>query len=474
MQPRRSGRPVCLGALRLGRRSLAALIAGAVALMPMCVVAQATPVASPPATDLLTVYQAAFEYDAPLKQARADWQAVEALRGQAIAALLPDLTASRLRLENRYDSSPTVLVDTETDYWTVNLKQTLFSVPALHGVGQVNANIAQARALWLQARQDFMIRVADAYFGQLRADSNLAFARAEERAFEQQLDQARQRFSVGLAPIVDVQDARASHSLSIANRLSQAAQRARTSEALRATAGRYYARLTSLSADHEPAVPPEARQWVKEAPQRSPVARAALHGMRAAKKNAKVQNAERWPVLNLDWTYTETIDTDRDGDGEGGDGGGDFGSFFSGAQDGHRIMLTASVPLFRGGAITSRARQARWQWESSQRQYQQARRGVVQQTRSLLLELRIGVSRVAANRQAVIAARSAVDAARAGYQAGTRNLADVLNAQSNLYRASRDQANAHHDFVLSWLRLRQQTGVLEHADLVEVNGWLAR
>ena len=428
--------------------------------------AAATTATAPPVADLLEVREAAFAHDASLKRSRAEWQAAAAARGEAIAALLPSITASRERLENRYDSSPTTLSDTETDYWRVHLRQELFSLPAFHGIGQVNANIARARSLWLQAQQDFMMRVADAYFGQLRAASNLVFARAEERALEQQLDQARQRFSVGLAPIVDVQDARASHSLSIANRLAQQAERARTSEALRAIAGRYYTRLASLSADYRPSVPPEARAWVRAAPERSPAVQAAFYAMRAARKDAKVQGAKRWPALGLDWTYTDTVSPEAEPD--------DIGSLFSGAQDGHRILLSASMPLFSGGAITSQARQARRRMEAETQRYEQARRDVVEQARSLLNELRIGVSRVEANRQAVIAARSAVDAVQAGYRAGTRNLVDVLNAQAMLFRAGRDHANVRHDFVLSLLRLRMRTGILSPDDLREVNGWLAR
>ncbi len=411
--------------------------------------------------DLMDVFRSASRHDALLRKSRADRQAVEAVRGEAVAALLPSIAARVTRQETRYVSPS--LRDSDVEYWSVNVSQELFSLPAFHGIGQVNANIEQSRALWQRARQDLMLRVASAYFEQLRAASNLHSARAEEQALAQQLDQAQQRFSVGLVPVVDVQDARASHSLSIADRLSRDADLARANEKLHALAGQRYPHLAPLSERYLPSVPPAAREWVANAPQRSPWVQSFYHAMRAAAKNAKVKRAARWPTLAVSWTYTESLDQRRDGADD----------FFSGVQDGHRVVFNADIPVFSGGALSSSANQARRQHQAAQHEYEQTRRDVVEQVRSLFLELRIGESRVKAFAQALVAAESAADAVRAGYRVGTRNVVDVLNVQNQRFRAERDHASARHDFVLSLLRLRMQAGVLALRDLQEVNRWLA-
>ena len=82
------------------------------------------------------------------------------------------------------------------------------------------------------------------------------------------------------------------------------------------------------------------------------------------------------------------------------------------------------------------------------------------------------VSRVMARKQSIVSSQSALDATQAGYEVGTRNIVDVLNAQNNLFAAQRDYANSRYDFIINSLRLKEVAGTLSPEDIARLEGFL--
>ena len=82
------------------------------------------------------------------------------------------------------------------------------------------------------------------------------------------------------------------------------------------------------------------------------------------------------------------------------------------------------------------------------------------------------VARVNARRLSIVSSQSALDATTAGYEVGTRNVVDVLNAQNTLFQAIRDYANARYDYVNNLLRLKQQAGLLSPEDVYRLDAEL--
>jgi outer membrane protein len=82
------------------------------------------------------------------------------------------------------------------------------------------------------------------------------------------------------------------------------------------------------------------------------------------------------------------------------------------------------------------------------------------------------VSRVAARKQSIVSSRSALDATEAGYEVGTRNIVDVLNAQNTLFAALRDYANSRYDYIANTLRLKAQAGLLSPEDVINLDSYL--
>ena len=99
-------------------------------------------------------------------------------------------------------------------------------------------------------------------------------------------------------------------------------------------------------------------------------------------------------------------------------------------------------------------------------------RNAVQRARSYHLAVRTDIERVAAQQQAIVSAQSALDATQAGYEVGTRNIVDVLDAEQRLYRAKYEYANSRYQYILDMLRLLQTAGTLSEANLLKLNEWI--
>ena len=96
----------------------------------------------------------------------------------------------------------------------------------------------------------------------------------------------------------------------------------------------------------------------------------------------------------------------------------------------------------------------------------------MQQARSQHLQVLTNTARVNARNQSITSATSALEATQAGYEAGTRNIVDVLIAQRSLYQARRDYANARYDYISSLLQLKEVAGQLSPEDIYQLNAWL--
>jgi outer membrane protein len=82
------------------------------------------------------------------------------------------------------------------------------------------------------------------------------------------------------------------------------------------------------------------------------------------------------------------------------------------------------------------------------------------------------VIRVRARLKAIRSAQSALEATQTGYEVGTRNIVDVLQAQQRLYSSQFDYADSRYNYVLNLMRLKQVVGTLNQQDLDELNTFM--
>ena len=131
--------------------------------------------------------------------------------------------------------------------------------------------------------------------------------------------------------------------------------------------------------------------------------------------------------------------------------------------------LQLTVPLYQGGAVRSRVREANARVTQSQQQLLNQKRTVTRNTRNLFKSVATDVVRVEARLKAIRSSQSALEATETGYEVGTRNIVDVLQAQQRLFSSQFDYADSRYNYVLNLMRLKQATGKLTQEDLEELN-----
>ncbi|WP_448506789.1 TolC family outer membrane protein [Immundisolibacter sp.] len=420
------------------------------------------------AEDLLAVYQQAVQNDAQLQAAAAARDAARELKPQALSFVLPNIQASAetsyntLRTESTSFITPSGTKKFNSNFWQLQLVQPLFNWQLIAGLGQADALVRQADNQYSFAEQELMLRTADRYFGVLSANDGLQFAEAEKAAIGRQLDQAKQRFEVGLIAITDIHEAQARYDLTVAQEIEARNQVANAIEALREVTGTGYEALTPLAAESLPLAPPavaEVETWVKQALEMNPLVAAAGEAATAARKEIERQRAKHYPTLDATATYLDSSAN---------------ASRFGAGSDGEDTIygLQMKLPLFEGGRTSSLVRQAQQQFREAQQRLEQQRRATSRGTRDAFLGVGAAISRVKALSQALVSNQSALEATELGYRVGTRTSVDVLDAERELYRAKRNLATARYDYVLNVLRLEMESGQLTEDDLARVNGWL--
>jgi outer membrane protein len=419
------------------------------------------------AEDLLAVYQQAVQNDPQLAAAAAARDASRELKPQALSFVLPNIQGlaetdkNTLRTNSSGTFPPSGRTNFNSNYWQAQLVQPLFNWQLIAGLGQADALVRQANNQYSYAEQELMYRTADRYFGVLLANDTLAFAQAEKAAIGRQLDQAKQRFEVGLIAVTDIHDAQARYDLTVAQENDARMQVANALEALREVTGTGYEKLAPLAATLplDPPAGSDAEGWVKQGVDGNPLVLAATEAANAARKEIERQRAGHYPTLDATATY---MDSSYNGSRQGA------------GYDGEDTIygLQLKLPIFEGGRISSQVRQAQKQYLESQQRLEQQRRATTRETRDAYLGVNVAISQVKAYIQAVVSNQSALEATELGYRVGTRTSVDVLDAERELYGAKRDLASARYNYVLSVLHLEQASGQLGQDDLARVNGWL--
>ena len=94
---------------------------------------------------------------------------------------------------------------------------------------------------------------------------------------------------------------------------------------------------------------------------------------------------------------------------------------------------------------------------------------VSRDTRNLFQMVATDVVRVGARMKAIASSESALEATETGYEVGTRNIVDVLQAQQRLFASQFDYADSRYNYVIDLMRLKQAAGILNDEDLMELN-----
>lgn len=435
------------------------------------------------AADLMDAYEQARLSDPQLQFAEANAGAAEAGVGITRANLLPQIGGAASLEKNDGDSGGIDSIpnedgtvsfgrvestsDTTSRAYTARLDQSLYDHANWTSLRAAGARADEADFTYEAAADALMVRVAEAYFNVLTAIDTLVFSRAEERAVGRQLDQAEQRFEVGLTAITDVHEARARYDAARANAITAETALFDAREALAEITGEYLANLRGLTPEFDPTIPQpnDIEAWVSMALEMNPTLRASELALLAAAHDVSTARAGHLPSLS---GFVSVGNFDTWGTRTANDVEFPARTF----SQGPTVGVQLNVPIFSGFRVRSQVRQAIYTREANADLLEQDRRAITRQTRNVYRQLMAGISEIQARQQAVVSAQSALEATEAGFEVGTRTIVDVLLSQQVLFQAQRDYSTSRHNFLVNTLRLRQQAGTIEVADMQGVNALL--
>jgi outer membrane protein len=445
------------------QQKLAAAVACALMLSGGAALAQAKK------NDLLTIYRDALANDSVYASARFTRQAADERTPQARAALLPNVNAGVGASDNYFKYDPSPLFDSfSRTYWswgpTISMTMPIYRPQNWDVLDQAKLTVTAAEATFAQARQDLILRVTQAYFDVLAAQDALSAIEANKRAVSENLAQAKREFEVGTKTIVDTTEAQARYDQIVAQEQVARGDLIVKRYALRAIIGRDAGDLAALrdAPQLEPPAPADVEAWAKRAEENNPNVAVAQASAQIARIDTRRNRDAHLPTVDLVASA-----------GRSRASGSSTSSVPFTATSGS-IGVQLNVPIYSGGLIQSRVREALSNEERARFDLESARRTASLGARQAYVGVDYGLAQVRSLESAEVSAKSQLDATRLGYQVGVRINLEVLNATTQLFTTQRDLKKSRYDFLVSGLRLKSAVGSLDDKDVDSINALLIR
>ncbi len=419
-----------------------------------------------PALDLWGAFLVAQQNDPVFAAARAELDAGREALPQGRALLLPVVTGAA---NTNYNDAENRTFDRSAQFnsngWNITLTQPLFRWQNVMQYRQASHLVEQSEAQFGQATQDLVVRVATAYFDALATQDNLEFVRADKAAISEQLAQAKRNFEVGTATITDTNEAQARYDLATAQEIAAENAVEVTRRNLEQIIGTPPDRLAPLKTDLRLAPPQPASmdEWVNAAIAGNFGVRANHAAYEVATREIQVQRAGHYPTVDAIASYQENTTQNIGGSSAGAP------TNIRSTNTAGIVGLQLTVPLYAGGSVSSRTREAVALRERARSNLEAARRSAEFNARQSFLNVTNGRAQVQALEQALVSSETALESNRVGYDVGVRINIDVLNAQQQVLQTKRDLARARYDTILSGLRLGAAAGTLSEEEVQAVN-----
>ncbi len=427
------------------------------------------------AENLLSIYHKAANRDPIIQQAKATYEAEKQNLPIARAAILPKLILRAGLTHDKVLDFPNNSHSTvnfkknplvRSKYFSLNLTQSLFEWDNIQRYLQSDLIVQKAIHDLEIAKQDLLIRVSNAYFDILDAESALEFTSTEKDSIKEMYAQAQERFDVGLIAIADVEEAKARYDVKRADEIQAINKVADKYDVLNAIVGEKIKNIDILTPSFKPSSPKPTAidQWVKMATRRNHTLISQELACQIMAKNEDIAFAGHLPNAKLSARYT------------GRDSSRslilDEISAVKGYINTYGASIDGSWELFASGGTQAKINQAGFNTEAESFKTEQVRRGVISDTRQAYRNILTSLSQVKAYEQAQISGMSALDATKAGYDLGTRASIDVLDRLTDLYDQKSRLATARYTYIKNIIKLKQSSGVLSNEDIAIVNKWL--
>ena len=415
--------------------------------------------------DLLQIYREAQAQDPTIASARSQWEATQENVPQARSTLLPQLSAQGQANANNYDATintnPKFNVSQQYGFGnlTFSASQPLYRPQNVIALDQAREQVVQSDFTLGIAQQDLIIRTATAYFDVLLAEYNVELAQQQKKAVSEQLAQAKRNFEVGTATITDTNEAQAKFDQITATEIQAQNDLDNRRTALMAIIGRMPKNLKRVGRGFDPPLPDPANvdYWVNRALKENLSVRSAQSNYEIASLEVDRARAGHLPTLDAVASAGFTAQS------------GSTTTDLGGNSRQQLFGIVLNVPIYTGGFVNSRVRQAISLQDKARADLELAKRTAVTNAQDGFTGVKSAAASVKAFEQAVASAEVALQSNILGQEVGIRTNLDVLNVQQDVYSTRRDLANAYFTYLIAVLRLKSAIGDLTEQDLEAIN-----
>jgi outer membrane protein len=434
-------------------------------LFPTSLLAAETVSAQAKSQSLLDIYHQALAHDPTLASALSSNKAAQEIIEQGKALYRPTVNfnadASTTQSHIRYLGSnvPSGSSNFENYKAAIEARQPIYRKQNLVEMDQSKTQVSLADKQYHLSQQDLILRTTQAYFDVLIAQDKIDLIIAQKAAILSQLEQAKATFEVGTATITDVNEAQARYDLILAQEIAAVNEFEIAKRSVEAITGELPAKLATVKADIQVNQLPQSMQdWQQVGLQNNLNIQIQQDALKLAEQDVERANAGHLPTLDAFANLTDSYSNGSP-------------SVFSSGNDlrSATIGLQLQIPLYAGGAITSKARQAVLNKQKAQDDIDIARRKVDLETQRAYFNLSSSIAQVKALDQALISSQSQLDSTKLGYEVGVRTSVDVLNAQQQLFSAKRDLLQARYSYLVNIIRLKVASGLVSEPDLQDIN-----
>lgn len=424
-----------------------------------------SPAMASPVMNLLDVYHEAVAHDPTLASATSQNLAAQEAIEQAKASYRPNVNfsagVSGSRTNIRFIGATVFRSEGRASFegynYQIEARQPIYRKDSLVQIDQSKVQVSQADKQLHLTQQNLMLRTTQAYFDVLIAQDRIALIQAQKAAILSQLDQAKATFEVGTATITDVNEAQARYDLVISQEIAAENEFEIAKRALQAITGIIPDKLATVKSDIQVSqLSQDMKDWQDVALQSNLNIQIQQDAIRLAEQEIERLQAGHMPTLDAVASFSNNY-TNGSPNGFGSD------------LENTTVGVELRIPLYQGGIVTSRVRQAAYNKQRALDDMELAKRNSDLETQRAYLNLSSSIAQVKALEQALMSSQSQLDSTKLGYEVGVRTSVDVLNAQQQLFSAKRDLLQSRYNYLVNIIRLKSASGVVSESDLMDIN-----
>lgn len=428
------------------------------------------------AFDLVKAYENTLIYNSNYLSSIANNKASQEEKAQAMSALLPQVSATGTIGETHMAIANSAKFYYHQTTTSMQLEQVIFDFSKFSAYTKSKYSVQVANLQLLNAKQQLISTVAEAYFDVLYAFDIHNAVISAKNVFEKQLTQSQKSFDAGLVNITDVNDVKYGYADAVAQEL-QAQNDLRDKKNI-------FNKLTGLNSDEisevvkdinlNKPIPNSVESWVDIANKNNLDIQIARLQLEMADKDISIARSGHLPKLSANLSYKYQGDLRVDGvdspqtqaiiDMSSNVPGGFLASYNQATA-----TLQVDFPIYSGGSVSSKVRQAKSNYEASKQQLVSIERQVAQKIKNAYLQVETGFEFVKAQTQALKSADLKLESDRKGYKEGIRNSIDLVSSEKNYITALQNYNKARYQYLLNQLQLKYLSGEIDIDFLKKIN-----